>query len=74
MHTQRRELIPVDTIAYHQKLAILAHERGDYMSAARHYQDAANCRRTPEQKEPCLKRIEQELALWEANLMILGES
>jgi hypothetical protein len=52
----------MDTIAYHQKLAGLAHERGDYVSAARHYRDAANCYPSPEQGEPCLKLAEQELA------------
>ena len=52
----------MDTIAYHQKLAGLAHERGDHVSAARHYRDAANCYRSPEQGEPCLKLAEQELA------------
>jgi hypothetical protein len=57
----------MDTIAYHQQLARLAHERGDYLSAARHYQDAANCYRSPEQGEPCLKFAEQELARAEAS-------
>jgi len=52
----------MDTIGYHQHLATLAHERGDYVSAARHYQDAANCYASPEQRELCLKLAEQELA------------
>jgi hypothetical protein len=50
------------TIGYHQKLAALAHERGDYLGAALHYLDAANCYRTPEQAEPCLRLAKQELA------------
>ena len=49
------------TIAYHQQLAVLAHERGDYL-AARHHQDAANCYPKQEQGEPCRKLAEQELA------------
>jgi hypothetical protein len=52
----------MDTISYHQQLAVLAHERGDYLAAARHYQDAANCYPKPEQGEPCRKLAEQELA------------
>jgi hypothetical protein len=52
----------MDTIAYHQKLAVLAHERGDYARAARHYRDAANCCPSPEQAESCLELAEQELA------------
>jgi hypothetical protein len=52
----------MDTISYHQQLARLAHERGDYLSAARHYEDAANCYPTLEQAEPCLRLAEQELA------------
>jgi hypothetical protein len=52
----------MDIIAYHQKLAVLAHERGDYWSAAQHYLDAANCYRLSEQGEPCLRLSEQELA------------
>jgi hypothetical protein len=60
--TLRREDRPMDTIAYHQKLAVLAHERGDYWSAARHYRDAANCYPSPEQAESCLKSAERELA------------
>ncbi len=59
------------TIAYHQKLAVLAHERGDYMSAAMHYQDAANCYPSKEQRESCLKRADEELAHEEANPVIL---
>ena len=61
----------MDTIAHHQKLAVLAHERGDYLSAARHYQDAANCYPSPEQGETCRKLAEQELAREEANAAIL---
>jgi hypothetical protein len=38
----------MDTISYHQQLAILAHDRGDYLAAARHYQDAADCYPKPE--------------------------
>jgi hypothetical protein len=64
----------MDTIAYHQHLAVLAHERGDYLSAARHYQDAANCYPSAEQGEPCLKLAEEELAHEEANFCILVES
>jgi hypothetical protein len=64
----------MDTIAYHQRLAVLAHERGDYLSAARHYQDAANCYPSPQQGEACLKLAEQELAQEEANAVILVES
>jgi hypothetical protein len=52
----------MDTIAYHQMLAVLAHERGDCWRAARHYQDAANCYQWPEQGEPCRQLAEQELA------------
>jgi hypothetical protein len=51
----------MDTIGYHQKLAVLAHERGDCLDAARHYQDAANCYPSPQQAEPCLKLAVQEL-------------
>jgi hypothetical protein len=64
----------VDTIGYHQKLAVLAHERGDYFSAARHYQDAANCYASPDQGEPCLKLAEQELVRAEADAMLLVEA
>jgi hypothetical protein len=56
----------MDTIAYHQQLATLAHERGDYLGAARHYMDAANCYPTREQGECCLKRAQQELCCHEA--------
>jgi hypothetical protein len=63
----------MDTIAYHQKLAVLAHERGDYLSAARHYEDAANCYSLEKQRESCLKLAEQELAHEEANPVILVE-
>jgi hypothetical protein len=52
----------MDTIGYHQRLAVLAHERGDYLSAAQHYLDAANCYQTPKQAEACLKLSEQEMA------------
>jgi hypothetical protein len=61
----------MDTIAYHQKMAALAHERGDHLSAAQHYQDAANCYRSTEQGEYCLKLAEQELAHEEANECVL---
>ena len=61
----------MDTIGYHQKLAVLAHQRGDYLSAAQHYRDAANCYPSPEQGEPCLKLAEQELAQEGANPVIL---
>jgi hypothetical protein len=64
----------MDTIAYHQKLAVLAHERGDYLSAAQHYEDAANCYPSPEQRECCLKLAEQELVQEEANVAVLIES
>jgi hypothetical protein len=50
----------MDTIAYHQHLAALAHDRGDYFSAAQHYEDAANCYPKREQRELCLKRAEAE--------------
>jgi hypothetical protein len=63
----------MDTIAYHQKLAVLAHERGDYLSAAQHYRDAANCYPSPAQAEPYLKLAEQELAHEKATEMILVE-
>ena len=61
----------MDTIGYHQKLAVLAHDRGDYLSAAQHYQDAENCYPSTEQAEPCLKLAEQELAHEEAKGSIL---
>jgi hypothetical protein len=51
----------VDTIGYHQQLAMLAHERGDYWSAARHYEDAAACYPTPEEGDGCRQLTEQEL-------------
>jgi hypothetical protein len=57
----------MDTIGYHQQLARLAHERGDYLSAARHYQDAANCYPSPQQGEHCLQLAQQELAHERAN-------
>ena len=63
----------MDTIAYHQQLAVLAHERGDYLSAAQHYRDAANCYPGPEQGELCLKLAEQELAHEQTNASILVE-
>jgi hypothetical protein len=56
----------MDTIAYHQQLAVLAHEGGNCWSAARHFLDAANCYPSPEQGEPCRKLAEQELAHEEA--------
>jgi hypothetical protein len=52
-------------------LAVLAHDRGDYLSAAQHYQDAANCYPSTEQADPCLKLAEQELAHEEAKGSIL---
>jgi hypothetical protein len=61
----------MDTIAHHRHLAVLAHERGDYLSAAQHYRDAAHCYRTPEQAESCLKLAEQEMAQAEAQHSIL---
>ncbi len=64
----------MDTIAYHQKLAVLAHERADYLSAAQHYMDAANCYPSPEQAEACLNLAQQELAHEGANAVILVES
>jgi hypothetical protein len=64
----------MDTIAYHQKLAVLAHERGDYLSAARHYWDAADCCSSPEQGELCHQLARQELAHEEAKGVILAES
>jgi hypothetical protein len=64
----------MDTIGYHQQLAVLAHERGDYWSAAQHYQDAANCYQTPEQGKPCIKLAEEELAHVGANGSILVPS
>jgi len=56
----------MDTIAYHQHLAVLAHERGDYLSAAQHYEDAANCYPTLEEREYCLKLAKEELDHLEA--------
>ena len=56
----------MDTIGYHQHLAALAHERGDYVGAAHHYEDAANCYPTPEEGEYCLKLAQQELDRHEA--------
>ena len=67
-------VLAMDTIAYHQKLAVLAHERGDYLGAARHYQDAANCYPSAQQRELCLKLAEEELAQEGANPVILVES
>jgi hypothetical protein len=72
--TLTREDALMDTIGYHQMLAVLAHERGDYLSAAQHYQDAANCYPSPEQGELSLKLAEQELAHEEATADILVES
>lgn len=63
----------MDTIAYHQQLAVLAHERGDHLSAAQHYRDAANCYPSQEQAEPCLKLAEDELAHEPAIPVILVE-
>jgi hypothetical protein len=56
----------MDTIGYHQQLAMLAHERGDYLRAARHYEDAAGCYPTPEEGDGCRRLAEQELARHEA--------
>lgn len=64
----------MDTIAYHQTLAVLAHERGDHLSAARHYQDAANCCPSPEQRDQCLQLAEQELTHKDMNVVVLVES
>ena len=64
----------MDTIAYHQKLAVQAHERGDYMSAANHYRDAANCYPSAEQQDQCLRLAERELAHKDINAVILVES
>jgi hypothetical protein len=50
------------TLGYHQHLAVLAHERGDYLSASQHYQEAANSYSTPEKAEPWIILAEQELA------------
>jgi hypothetical protein len=52
----------MDIIGYHQRCAVLAHERGDHLSAAGHYEDAVNCYPTPEQAEPCRRLAEQERA------------
>jgi hypothetical protein len=52
----------MDTIAHHQHLARLAHERGDYLSAARHYDDAATCYPMPEGAKGCRQLAKQELA------------
>ena len=56
----------MDTIGHHQHLAG-AHERGAYLSAAQHYQDAANCYRKPEHAELSIKLARQELAHEGAN-------
>jgi hypothetical protein len=64
----------MDTIAYHQQLARLAHERGDYLRAARHYQDAANCYASAERGELCLQMAQRELAHEEVNAEILVEA
>jgi hypothetical protein len=56
----------MDTIGYHQKLAMLAHERGDYLRAARHYEDAADCYPTPEGGDGCRQAAKQELARHQA--------
>jgi hypothetical protein len=70
----RSEDASMDTIAYHQKLALLAHERGDYLSAAQHYRDAADCYPSPKQGEVCRQLAEQELAHEDAQGVILVES
>jgi hypothetical protein len=62
-----------DTIAYQQMLAVAAHERGDHVRAARHYQDAANCYPSPEQGELCRQLAERELAHGEATVLIRVE-
>jgi hypothetical protein len=64
----------MDTIAYHQKLASLAHERGDYLSAARHYDDAADCYPTPEGRDRCRRLAEQELARHEEKARVSAPS
>ena len=61
----------METIAYHQKLAVLAHERGDYMSAALHYQDAAYCYPSADQRDQCLELAQQELAQSDVNVVML---
>jgi hypothetical protein len=52
----------MDIIGYHQRCAVLAQERGDHLSAAQHYEDAANCYPRPEQGEPCRQLAAQERA------------
>ena len=56
----------MDTIGYHQQLAMLAHERGDYLSAARHYQDAAECYPVPDEGAGCCQLAREELARHQA--------
>jgi hypothetical protein len=56
----------MDTIGYHQRLATLAHERGDYLSAARHYEDAAACYPTSEGGDGCRQLARRELSRHEA--------
>ena len=59
-------VLPMDTIGYHQQLAMLAHERGDYWSAARHYEDAAECYPTPDEGAGCRQLAKEELARYQA--------
>jgi hypothetical protein len=56
----------MDTIGYHQHLALLAHERGDYVRAARHYEDAAACYPKPAQGDGCRQLARQEMARHQA--------
>jgi hypothetical protein len=62
----------MDTIGYHQHMAVLAHERGDYLRAAQHFEDAANCYPTPEQGEFCRKWAKEELACHNAHVAKRG--
>ncbi len=48
------------TFAYYKELALRAHARGDYLSAAQHLLDAADCQATPALREACLKLAEKE--------------
>jgi hypothetical protein len=41
--------------------AVLAHERGDYFSAAQHYEDAAECYLKPEEGDACRQLAKEEL-------------
>jgi hypothetical protein len=61
----------VDTIAYHQNLAKLAHARGDFMSAAKHLEDAAYCYSSPEKRDLVLTMAAKEKAVKDANNVIL---